>query len=87
MADVKQESGVKQIIVTIPVSADDGGGGGNVEMMLKDFCKLDISQTTMARLQEQTQSDSQASSYNSPNVIYPSQVVMGGGGGHGRGRR
>ena len=41
MADVKQESGVKQIIVTIPVSADDGGGG-NVEMTLEDFCKLDI---------------------------------------------
>ena len=56
MADVKQKSGVKQIIVTIPVSADDGGGG-NIKMMLEDFCKLDISQTTMARLQEQTQSD------------------------------
>ena len=54
MADVKQESGVKQIIVTIPVSADDDGGG-NVEMTLEDFCKLDISQTTMAHLQEQTQ--------------------------------
>ena len=51
MADVKQESGVKQIIVTIHVSADDGGGG-NTEMMLEDFCKLDISQTTMACLQE-----------------------------------
>ena len=85
MADVKQESGVKQIIVTIPVSADDGGG--NIEMTLEDFCKLDISQTTTARLQEQTQSDSQVSSYNSTNVIYPSQVVMGGGGGHGRGGR
>ena len=77
---------MKQIIVTIPMSADDGGDV-NIEMTLEDFCKLDISQTTMAHLQEQTQSDSQASSYNSPNVIYPSQVVMGGGGGHGKGRR
>ena len=77
---------MNQIIVTIPVSADDGGGG-NIEKTLQDFCKLDISQTTMARLQEQTQSNSQASSYNSPNLIYTSQVVMGGGDGCGRGRR
>ena len=89
MSDVNQESGVKHIIVTIPVTAAEGGGG-HIEMSLEDFCKLDISQNTMAHLQEQSHdsgtqpSDNQQSpSYNSPNIIFPSQEMSGGCGARG----
>ena len=76
MSDVNQEAGVKHIIITIPITAAEGGGGGHIEMSLEDFCKLDISQNTMAHLQEQSHdsgtqlSDNQQSpSDNSPNII------------------
>ena len=54
MSDVNQESGVKHIIITIPIAAAEGGGGGHIEMSLEDFCKLDISQNMMACLQQQS---------------------------------
>ena len=74
---------MKHVIISIPVAADDETvGGHHIEITLEDFCKLDISQSTMARLQRQ--SGSQSSSDDSPNVIFPSQEVMGGGGGHGK---
>ena len=83
MSDGTQQSGVKHVIISIPVAADDETvGGHHIEMTLEDFCKLDISQSTMARLQGQ--SGSQSSSDDSPNVIFPSQEVMGGGGGRGK---
>ena len=90
MSDVNQESGVKHIIITIPIAAAEGGGGGHVEMSLEDFCKLDISQNTMAPLQQQSHdsgtqpSDNQQSpSDNSPNIIFPSQEMAGGHGARG----
>ena len=91
MSDVNQESGVKHIIITILIAAaEGGGGGGHVEMSLEDFCKLDISQNTMACLQQQSHdsgtqlSDNQQSpSDNSPNIIFPSQEMAGGHGARG----
>ena len=90
MSDVNQESGVKHIIITIPIAAAEGGGGGHVEMSLEDFCKLDISQNTMAHLKQQSHdrgtqpSDNQQSpSDNSPNIIFPSQEMAGGHGARG----
>ena len=83
MSDGTQQSGMKHVIISIPVAADDETvGGHHVEMTLEDFCKLDISQSTMVHLQGQ--SSSQSSSDDSPNVIFPSQEVMGGGGGRGK---
>ena len=90
MSDVNQESGVKHIIITIPITAAEGGGGGHIEMSLEDFCKLDISQNMIAHLQQQSHdsgtqlSDNQQSpSDNSPNIIFPSQEIAGGCGARG----
>ena len=84
MSDVNQESGVKHIIITIPIAAAKGGGGGHIEMSLEDFCKMDISQNMMAHLQEQSHdsgtqlsNNQQSPSDNSPNIIFPSQEMAG----------
>ena len=90
MSDVNQESGVKHIIITIPIAAAEGGGGGHIEMSLEDFCKMDISQNMMAHLQEQSpdsgtqpSNNQQSLSDNSPNIIFPLQEMAGGHGARG----
>ena len=48
---------LRQIIITIPTTTTDGGlvTRGCTEMSLEEFCQLNISQGTMAHIQEQGQ--------------------------------
>ena len=67
----------RQIIITIPTTTTDGARG-RTEMSLEEFCQLNISQCTMARIQEQGQLLS--------NVNLFTQMAGGGSGGATRGR-
>ena len=43
---------LRQIVITIPTTEHDGGTvtRGRTEMSLEEFCQLNISQSTMARI-------------------------------------
>ena len=43
---------LRQIVITIPTTENDGGTvtRGRTEMSLEEFCQLNISQSTMARI-------------------------------------
>ena len=82
---------LRQIVITIPTTTTDGGvvTRGRTEMSLEEFCQLNISQGTMARIQEQGQLLSNVNLFTQMTSASGGRGCGStrGGGGSGVGRR